>query len=96
MASYAQRALGCQCTFCIYFRLTANAKRAYKPRMRLSEYLHENGLTETGFAETLGVDQSTIHRLAKKEQIPGRELMVRIHEATKGQVTANDFFGIAA
>lgn len=63
--------------------------------MTLAEYLEANGLTETDFAAKVEVDQSTIHRLRKKSQIPSRDLMTKIFDKTNGLVTANDFFGIA-
>ena len=60
--------------------------------MKLSQYLETHSLTETAFAELVCADQSTVHRLRSKGQIPGRDLMARIFEATNGEVTANDFF----
>lgn len=64
--------------------------------MTLDQYLADNGLTETAFASLVDVDQSTVHRLRAKGQIPSKDLMALIFEKTGGQVTANDFFGIAA
>lgn len=64
--------------------------------MTLREYLADNGLTETDFAELIGVDQSTVHRLRTKGQVPSKPVMERIFDATKGEVTANDFFGLPA
>ena len=64
--------------------------------MTLAEYLKAEALTETAFAELVGADQSTIHRLRAKGQVPGKDLMVKIFDATNGRVRADDFFGIAA
>lgn len=67
--------------------------------MTLNDYLaqrkKEDGLTEPAFAEQIGVDQSTVNRL-RKGGIPSKPTMERIFEVTKGQVRADDFFGIAA
>jgi hypothetical protein len=64
--------------------------------MTLADYMEAESLTETQFAELIGADQSTVHRLRKKGQVPGRDLMVKIFEITGGKVRADDFFGIAA
>ncbi len=62
--------------------------------MTLEKYLIKHGLTSVAFAEKVGVDQSTIHRLRKRDQIPSRDLMDRIFKATGGAVRADDFFGL--
>ena len=64
--------------------------------MTLAEYLKTESLTEAAFAAIVGVDQSTVHRLRAKGQVPSRDLMVTIFEKTGGKVRADDFFGIAA
>lgn len=64
--------------------------------MTLDKYLTDNPETETAFALRIGTDQSTVHRLRKAGQIPGKDTMARIFEVTDGSVTANDFFGIPA
>ena len=62
--------------------------------MTLDQYLADNGITSVAFAETLGVDQSSVHRMRKAGQVPSREIMARIFEETKGAVRADDFFGM--
>lgn len=64
--------------------------------MTLDQYLSDRPETETAFSLRIGADQSTVHRLRKAGQIPGKDTMARIFEATDGNVTANDFFGIQA
>lgn len=63
--------------------------------MTLDQYLAETGIRETPFAELIGTTQPTVNRL-RKGQVPSKELMARIYEATGGKVTANDFYGQAA
>lgn len=63
--------------------------------MTLNHYLETATMTEADFAKLIGSTQSTVNRL-RKGQIPSRDLMVSIVKATDGQVTANDFFGVAA
>lgn len=63
------------------------------PYMTLDEYLTKNDITEAQFAALVGVNQSTIHRL-RKRAVPSRDLMVRIYEATRHCVRADDFYGI--
>ena len=70
--------------------------------MQLSAYLEAQGLTHEAFAEKcmkadppVKVDRSTITRLCA-DQIPSKQLMAAIAQVTDGEVTANDFYGIAA
>jgi hypothetical protein len=63
--------------------------------MQLIDYLIREKLTFTAFAALVGSKHArTVERYAKGDQIPGREMMVRIVDVTAGEVTANDFFGI--
>lgn len=64
--------------------------------MTLAQYLADHGISPAAFAETVNVDRATIYRLKGSEQIPSRELMDRIFQATGGKVQANDFYGQAA
>lgn len=64
--------------------------------MTLKDYLAREGNTATRLATACDVSVSTITRAADGTTIPSRELMGKIHEATDGAVTPNDFFGIAA
>ena len=60
--------------------------------MKLSDYLKENDLTLSAFAEAVGLDVSTIHRAATGKVIPTRENMDAIVKATGGAVQPNDFY----
>jgi DNA-binding transcriptional regulator YdaS (Cro superfamily) len=48
------------------------------------------------FAKSIGVSAETVRRYLNGERIPDKKRMSRIALATHGQVTANDFFGLAA
>jgi transcriptional regulator with XRE-family HTH domain len=60
--------------------------------MRLDDYLKSAGKTPTSFAEEIGVSLQSVYRYTKGERIPGAEVMKKIKEITKGQVTANSFY----
>ena len=61
--------------------------------MHLREYLEMTGLTPAQFADRIGRDQSTVHKVLKGH--PGSKMtMVAIYEATNGQVTPNDLVGV--
>jgi transcriptional regulator with XRE-family HTH domain len=64
--------------------------------MKLSEYLSRTSTSRRDFAETIGVSPETVRRYVAGKRIPEKEVMERIAGATSMQVTANDFFGIAA
>lgn len=59
--------------------------------MKLAVYLSKNGISHSMFAETIGTSQATVSRYALSRRIPRAEHMVKIAEATHGQVTPNDF-----
>lgn len=64
--------------------------------MTLHQYLTDAKISDADFAKLIGVERSTVTRLRGGNQIPKPDLMRFIAEQTDGQVTANDFFGIAA
>lgn len=64
--------------------------------MRLQEYLDQSGLTRAEFARRIGVRHITVTRYCESGRVPEASVMGKIIEATEGQVTANDFFDIAA
>jgi hypothetical protein len=61
---------------------------------KLKDYLERHSLTLTAFAQRIDAPVSSVHRYVTGESIPAREIMIRIVEATAGEVTANDFYGI--
>lgn len=62
--------------------------------MTLSEFLHQNRTTQTEFAARVGTTTATISRITDGVVVPRRKLLLRIFEATGGQVTPNDITGI--
>ena len=78
-----------------YTKTLANhsAKRNTE-RMKLSQYLAENGLTLGALAKTCGTSASTILRIKTAEVAPSQRVARAIWEATNGQVTPNDLYGL--
>lgn len=63
--------------------------------MRLEEYLASTGKTRAEFARQIGVKQFSVTRYLNG-RIPEPPVMSKIIEVTKGKVSANDFFRVAA
>lgn len=63
--------------------------------MTLSDYLRATQQSDAQFAREIGVKRQYVQRY-RNGRIPAPEIMSKIAEATGGQVTANDFFGLAA
>jgi transcriptional regulator with XRE-family HTH domain len=61
----------------------------------LAIYLKTARLNDAEFGRRIGVPRQYVQRY-RHGSIPTPEIMERIVAATDGQVTANDFFGIAA
>ena len=61
--------------------------------MTLDSYLAAKNLTEPAFAERAKIDQSTVNRL-RRGGVPSTKVMRAIIDATGGEVTPNDFYGI--
>lgn len=59
--------------------------------MQLKAYLAENGLTLTAFARSMGLGVQTLHRYVHGRRFPPADVLLRIRNATGGQVTADDF-----
>jgi transcriptional regulator with XRE-family HTH domain len=64
--------------------------------MKLSDYLTAKSITRFDFAQMIDRSPEAVRRYMKGERKPEPETMLRIAEITEGEVTANDFFGIAA
>lgn len=60
--------------------------------MRLLPWLKKNGIRQKAFAQMVGVSYPTIHRIAHGKVFPQVNLVSAIHDATGGEVTANDLF----
>ena len=58
----------------------------------LDQYLHENRITQTEFAERIGVTPGRVHQLLNgKDGRPSLWLAGRIEKATGGAVTFTDW-----
>jgi len=62
--------------------------------MKLSSYLDIHGMTDAEFARRVNVTRHTVGRYRLGERFPHPDVLTRIHKATNGQVTANDFAGL--
>ncbi len=60
--------------------------------MNLGDFLKEQGLTISEFAEMVGVAEASMSRYAAGKRIPRPDILRRIAEASGGRVQANDFF----
>lgn len=61
--------------------------------MQLEDWLKENEVSVPDFAKKIGVKGvRSVYRYINNERIPEKEVMGRILEATKGEVTANSFY----
>lgn len=61
----------------------------------LDRYLETNSIRNAAFASVVGSSEATISRLRNGKQTPSYDLIRRIHTATGGAVTANDFMPVA-
>lgn len=59
--------------------------------MKLKDFLKEENMTQESFAEMIGVGQNLVS-LWCNNSIPRSDMMSKILLATKGKVTANDFY----
>jgi DNA-binding transcriptional regulator YdaS (Cro superfamily) len=59
--------------------------------MRLDEYLTTSNLTNAEFAKRIGVSTVAVQYWRHGQRIPRPAQMQAIREATKGEVTPNDF-----
>jgi transcriptional regulator with XRE-family HTH domain len=59
--------------------------------MDLDEYLKTNKIKGYQFARAVGVHKTYLSQLRQGKRWPSRKLMLRISEATDGQVTADSF-----
>lgn len=59
--------------------------------MKLAQWLKEQGVTQTEFAERIGVTSGYVSQLCADMVWPGRKVATEIARATRDAVTANDF-----
>ena len=62
--------------------------------MILKDWLKKENKTVADMARDLGISHSVVLRWASGERIPSSENMQKIFVYTKGEVTANDFYGV--
>lgn len=60
--------------------------------MKLETYINWKKLTDASFGEIAGLSQSQVSRIRRGLSMPSKDALERIKAATKGKVTANDFF----
>jgi len=60
--------------------------------MKLIDWLQKKKISMSAFAEMVGVNVGTVSRLCAGETVPTKETAGAIKTATKGKVTANDFY----
>lgn len=63
--------------------------------MTLKQWLRANKIPSYEFATQTKIARETMWRYSKGERIPPKKQMLRIYRATGGQVTPNDFYGVA-
>ena len=59
--------------------------------MKLHDYLKSNKIKGKDFAAQIGVDKSYVSALRRHAKWPSEDVIRRIKDATKGQVTADSF-----
>lgn len=64
--------------------------------MTLAEFLETSKIKPAQFAQTLGVEPSTISRIVNGDRGPSLEMALRIEAATGGKVTPRDLSKDAA
>lgn len=64
--------------------------------MTLKHWMEDNGVSAPAFAGRIGRSTQAVRRYMAGERIPDRSTMPIIFEETRGAVTPNDFFGVAA
>lgn len=62
---------------------------------KLRQYRTTHDLTQSEFAESVGVKKATISRIENGERMPSMSLVSRICEVTKGELSANDFMVVS-
>lgn len=58
----------------------------------LGEFLKKNGISASDFGAQIGASHTSVYDWMNGKKMPGRKFLPKIHRATKGEVTANDFY----
>jgi transcriptional regulator with XRE-family HTH domain len=62
--------------------------------MQLAIYLEQNNISDSDFADQIGVERQAVYRYRSGQRFPEKTILHKIFEATNGAVTANDFAGL--
>ena len=62
--------------------------------MKLHDYLKEQNIPITSFANSVGVRRQAIHSYISGEKYPSPKTLKRIVEITNGEVMPNDFYDL--
>ena len=62
--------------------------------MRLDQYLLDQNISPTAFAELIGVGRMQVWRYTKAGVVPRPNILQRIYAVTEGAVCPNDFLGL--
>lgn len=65
-----------------------------EPTSALGSFLKEMGKTDEAFASEIGCSQPQINRLRRGKAFPSPEMVVKIHVATQGAVTVEDWYSL--
>lgn len=60
--------------------------------MKLAKYLHDKGITQETFAESLGAGQQSVSKWVRGDAVPRAETIGAIDRLTKGAVRLADWF----
>lgn len=61
---------------------------------KLRTYLKDRGVSHKAFGEAIGVTQATINRYVNGERFPSQEIIVKIAQATEGEISPSDWFHV--
>ena len=61
--------------------------------MKLKDYIEKNGLSVQKFADSIGVDRTTVLRYFYGRK-PNEDTMLKIYKITNGKIQPNDFYSL--
>jgi len=61
---------------------------------KLGTYLKKAGLSHKAFGEAIGVKQATINRYVNGDRFPSQEIILKISQATAGEISPADWFSV--